>query len=142
MSRERFKSSPELPALLYRPRVVDLGRVDDEGRSITSLVMDPVDATEAEAQQARARKRLTVWQRPLMDVLQENGGMLDAGELIAQATKKVPADPRADAERDRRGDNLVRALRQMVSQQIVYQHEDVVSVSPARPFDEDELEKP
>lgn len=39
VTRQRFKSSPELSPLCYRPLIVDLGRKDAAERPVTSLVM-------------------------------------------------------------------------------------------------------
>src|SRR5690606_8998190 len=39
VSRERFKSSPELVPLHYQPAVVELGRKDAKGRMVTSLAL-------------------------------------------------------------------------------------------------------
>ena len=47
VSRERFKSSPELPPLCYGTRVIDLGRVDAKGRPVTSLALEPAQPPEA-----------------------------------------------------------------------------------------------
>jgi hypothetical protein len=44
VSRSRFKDSPELPPLAYTAELVDLGRTDDDGERVTSLVMRAVDA--------------------------------------------------------------------------------------------------
>jgi hypothetical protein len=40
VSRERFKSSPELPPLVYMPKVIQLDRVDEDGMPITSVVLE------------------------------------------------------------------------------------------------------
>lgn len=45
LTRERFKSSPELPPLHYRAEVVQLGYCDDDGNQITSLVLVETDDT-------------------------------------------------------------------------------------------------
>lgn len=45
VTRERFKSSPELPPLAYEPKVIDLGYTDDEGGAVTSVVLIPTDPT-------------------------------------------------------------------------------------------------
>jgi hypothetical protein len=44
VSRSRFKDFAELPPLAYTAEVVDLGRVDEDGDRVTSLVMRAVDA--------------------------------------------------------------------------------------------------
>src|SRR3990167_8687052 len=42
ITRQRFKSSPELEPLWLEPKIVDLGYEDHEARRVTSLVMTPV----------------------------------------------------------------------------------------------------
>ena len=44
VSRSRYKDSPELPPLAYRTENIDLGRVDEEGARVTSLVLHSIDA--------------------------------------------------------------------------------------------------
>lgn len=44
VSRSRYKDSPELPPLAYRTENIDLGRVDEEGTRVTSLVLHATDA--------------------------------------------------------------------------------------------------
>jgi hypothetical protein len=39
VGRNRFKDAPEMPALVYHAEVIDLGRLDDAGKPVTSLVM-------------------------------------------------------------------------------------------------------
>lgn len=43
VERNRFKDAPELPPLVYQAEEVDLGRLDDEGQRVTSLVMREAD---------------------------------------------------------------------------------------------------
>lgn len=43
VERNRFKDAPEMPPLVYRAEVVDLGRLDDAGEPVTSLVMHEAD---------------------------------------------------------------------------------------------------
>jgi hypothetical protein len=44
ITRERFKSSPELEPLVLRPEIVPLGYNDDEGEMVTSIVLRPGEA--------------------------------------------------------------------------------------------------
>lgn len=44
VTRERFKDYPSLAPLAYQAEVIDLGRVDDYGERVTSLVMRTTDA--------------------------------------------------------------------------------------------------
>jgi KaiC/GvpD/RAD55 family RecA-like ATPase len=44
VSRSRFKDSPELPPLAYIAEVFDLGRIDDDGTPVTSMVLQAADA--------------------------------------------------------------------------------------------------
>jgi hypothetical protein len=68
VSRERFKDYPALDALAYQAEVIDLGRADDYGERVTSLVMrttdaPPVRAQRAGANQLRALGALREWLR-------------------------------------------------------------------------------
>lgn len=48
VSRERFKDSPEMPPLEYQSQKVDLGRSDDDGEPVTSVVMRPHEQPKVE----------------------------------------------------------------------------------------------
>lgn len=54
VERSRFKDAPELPPLVYRAEVVDLGRLDDDGQPVTSLVMFEADAQTSHAAAVKA----------------------------------------------------------------------------------------
>lgn len=47
VTRERFKDSPALPALAYEAQIIDLGRVDRYGESVTSLALQSTDVVPA-----------------------------------------------------------------------------------------------
>lgn len=45
VSRSRFKDSAELPPLAYTAEVIDLGRLDDDGTPVTSMVLRIADVS-------------------------------------------------------------------------------------------------
>jgi hypothetical protein len=68
VTRERFKDYPSMEPLAYQAEVIDLGRVDEYGERVTSLVMrttdaPPVRAHRAGANQTRALTALREWMR-------------------------------------------------------------------------------
>lgn len=54
VDRNRFKDAPEMPPLIYQADEVSLGRVDDEGQPVTSLVMREADADAARSVNSKA----------------------------------------------------------------------------------------
>jgi hypothetical protein len=67
VSRERFKSSASLPPLAYEAKVIDLGRLDLYGESVTSLALVSADAPapvkRTGKNQERALIALNEWAR-------------------------------------------------------------------------------
>jgi hypothetical protein len=68
VSRSRYKDAPELPPLAYRTENIDLGRVDEEGARVTSLVLRSIDAPPVRPRavgvnQNRAVSGLLEWAR-------------------------------------------------------------------------------
>jgi len=99
VTRQRFKSSPELPPLTYQPDVVDLGRKDDEGGAVTSLVLRQVAAPATGATRALV---LNKNQSRVMGVARE----LLAGKPSVVVTELLDAVvltmPKDNVGRDRR----------------------------------------
>lgn len=67
VSRERFKDTPALGPLAYSAEVVDLGRLDSDGRPVTSLVMKSTDVPPARRKAAPQGKN----QHTLLKALRE-----------------------------------------------------------------------
>jgi len=59
VTRERFKDAPALPPLAYEARVVPLGRTDQYGEPVTSLVLHGTDAPPTPARSRAAGKNQT-----------------------------------------------------------------------------------
>lgn len=66
VTRERFKDCESLPPLAYEAHVVDLGRTDDQGESIASLVLNDTDAPAPPSPTLRGKA-----QRQLLAALRE-----------------------------------------------------------------------
>lgn len=126
ISRERFKASPELPPLTYKPRIVRLGRTDEEGVEITSIVLDAVQSVAA----AGPKRKLGKNQRLLMDTLKSiaaDGRAVGVDELLSAATEQLPFDPTTG--RDLRRQKLASALETMVVERAVFKHGNNISIS-------------
>jgi AAA domain len=68
VTRDRYKDTAALPPLAYQARVIDLGRVDTQGKPVTSLVLDTTDAppptrTKGGKNQERGQCALREWIR-------------------------------------------------------------------------------
>lgn len=101
VSRERFKASPELPPLHYKPDVVDLGYQDAAGRNVTSLVLSEVESEESVT--GRAREPQGAQQRALWSLVREmapDGKALAVSEVMDAAVALRAVPPGRDRRRD------------------------------------------
>jgi hypothetical protein len=137
VSRERFKSSPELAPLCYAPESVDLGRKDKSGRTITSLVMVP-----AEVPTNRATKKgpTTDNQKIAMQVLKTmapSGESVEREDLVAGIVAKLT---RSDSDKkDRRPRDAVRAIDSLVANNLIFTHgETRVALTPVKAMSAEE----
>lgn len=132
VTRERFKSSPELPPVHYRPDVVDLGYPDGAGRNVTSLVLERVER-EVEAKGKRREPR-GVAQRAMYAVIQRlapDGRALAVGDVAREFAALQAARP--DGKGRARLDNAYRALNGLVAEEFAFfsQGETMVSLTRA-----------
>lgn len=125
VSRERFKSSSELPPLVYQPRIVTLDRLDEEGVPVTSLVLETANARQREATKRPAGKN----QKHVWTVLTEmapDGSPVGVQELLDEAVKRLPVDP---SGRDTRRQHCKVALDGLVISGVVFTHGAGVSTT-------------
>lgn len=127
VSRERFKASPELPPLIFKPRIVDLGRCDDDLVPITSLVLDPIsDAPAKRSALGPTGKN----QRQLLGVVKElapAGEVLEVRAVLDAVVARLPRDPDV---RDTRRQKALSALRSLVQDGFLHMHgENAVSTT-------------
>lgn len=113
VSRERFKSSPELPPLSFKPSSVNLGRQDAEGREITSLVMVP---SEGRPQGVSVRLNGTV-QKMVYDFVRQKAGGVDDDEIIRHVSGLLTV--RA-GERDRRPYRVAKSIDSLVATGVLH----------------------
>lgn len=78
VTRERFKSSPELPPLCYEPLIIDIGRKDAKGRPVTSLALRAAKPPEG----PKGKRVTTSGQKQVLDMI---GKMSLRGESVAVA---------------------------------------------------------
>lgn len=137
VTRERFKSSPELPPLVYKPKVVDLGRTDEEGVSITSVVLE--QQQDAEDMPGRGRK-FGKNQKVVYDTAYElaaDGGLIDVGALLDAAVEKIPQDPEV---RDTRRQKMQKALETLVVEGTLFKQGHRISVTKAVQTEEEDFQ--
>lgn len=128
LSRERFKSSPELAPLCYKPEIISLDRSDPLGKPVSSLIM---------AYSAPSTTRTTGKQRPqgalqllVYDVLKvmSFGASVNYLDLVEGCLLKLPKP----AGRDTRKSTIERALTGLISKGLAHmQGEDRVAMSAA-----------
>jgi len=126
VTRERFKSSSELPPMVYQPKIITLDRLDDEGQAVTSVVLEPADLSRVKG----LRKPGGAKQRLMMDVLKElapDGSTVEVDRLLTTAAQRLPRDI---SKRDTRRATMRQALDGMVINKVVFLHEDGISSTP------------
>lgn len=135
VTRERFKSSPELPPLCYKPNPVTLQHTDKTGRAATSLVMLPAEPPQT----ARSSKKKVTApnQRLVLDVLRtmSAGGSVNQEDLIEGVKTKLPKPEGRDIRRR----TIERALTALCASGVVFmQGEDRVSLTNIAEVGEEE----
>jgi hypothetical protein len=135
LSRERFKSSPELEPLALRPEIVSLGRTDDDGELISSVVMRaadlPLRLTKRDEPKGLYPKTALTTAKLLL-----KNGPLDAETLIDEAVKTLPE---VKGARDTRKQQLTRAVSKLISDQWLFLHKgNKVALTTAVAADEED----
>jgi hypothetical protein len=126
ISRERFKSSSELPPLVYKPTIVALNRLDDEGLPVTSIVLEPTDANAANSgsRRPRGKNQKHLWQ--VLAELAPDGMGVPVDGLLDAAVERLPVDSKG---RDTRRQNMRQALEAMTVDGLIFKHGNTVSTT-------------
>ena len=139
VSRERFKSSPELAPLVYKPIIVDLERRDEDSVPVTSVVLEPAEGGAEAIRKSRGpagKNQKHVWLT--VREMAPDGGLVDVHDLLDLATSRLPRDE-GSTGRDLRRQNLRRALEALLIDQVLFLHgERHISFTPAYPTDDKE----
>lgn len=123
ISRERFKSSSELPPLVYKPTIIDLNRLDDDGLPVTSIVLERTDGLLAGgAKRPRGKNQKHLW--TVLTELAPDGAGVEVVDLLSEAVERLPTDPKG---RDTRRQNMRQALEGMIVDGTVFKHGSTVS---------------
>lgn len=100
VTRQRFKSSPELENLWLEPKVVDLGYADGEGQPVTSLVVVSAERPKVEAHKKLTEKQQAAYETVATILSGERTGTIMAAELIVKLAESSMPPP--DGQRDTR----------------------------------------
>ena len=109
VTRERFKDSPSLPPLTFKPRAVELGYMDRRGAIVTGLVLD-----ECNAERTHNEKpiRGANEERAMRVARTAPGPEIEIAWVVAEAVKEMP---RGSAVQDKRAANVERAVCTLVN---------------------------
>jgi hypothetical protein len=113
VTRQRFKDTPALEDLAYLASPVDLGYVDDELESVTSLVLTEMPPPPRERKAEKVGPVETV----VLQVVQEcadDEGWASEKEVVAKAIDKLPEE---GGPRDRRRDRVRKSLTSLIAKQ-------------------------
>lgn len=127
ISRDRFKSSPELEPMALRPEIVPLGYNDDDGQMVTSIVMHPADAPRSGVVKLEPRG---MYAKNVLDTLRDMsklGELVDVTALVEAAVKRLP-EP--GGVRDTRRQQTDRAVKKLVVDGYLHMHGTCVSLTP------------
>lgn len=111
VSRDRFKDTPSLPELGYIAEVVDLGRVDQDLRTVTSLILRETDApsTNRKAIEPKGSQQKLVY-KVIKDCIGP-GGTAKESDVLNKAIKVIP---KPDTGRDRRREHIKKILAGLI----------------------------
>lgn len=101
VTRERFKASPELPPLRYKPDVVDLGYTDATGRNVTSLVLEEVEGHEkapSKAREPQGAQQKGMWR--MLKEMAPDGRAIAVSEVLDAAAAQRAVPPGRDRRRE------------------------------------------
>lgn len=118
VTRERFKSSPELPPLSYRSQLIGLGYNDEEGNEIGSLVLISTDPPKATKVKERPQGANQVIILDTAKKMTSNGDPVDVTMLINAAAAQLPVDE--GGPRDNRRRLLMTAVLALVAKKILF----------------------
>lgn len=137
ISRQRFKSSPELPPLHYKPHIVDLGRVDKRNKPVTSLVMLPAEPPQKKGGKAAPTTPAQKIAVKLIATMAPSGESIASEDLVLAVANQLTRG--ADEKRDRRKEYAARAVDQLIAMGILHSHpgERVASTPLSVGSDED-----
>jgi hypothetical protein len=117
VTRERFKSSPELEPVHYKPESVDLGYPGEDGKPVTSLILREASPEEASgrAREPTGTKAKAVW-RVLVD-LSPDGAPVDVKAVLDAG---VEAEAAPTEGRDRRREKVLGRLNNLAAAGFVF----------------------
>jgi hypothetical protein len=131
LTRERFKASPELGPVAYKPDVIGLDYDDDNGKPVSSVVLRIVEDQE---QADRPREPRGANQRRVWEVVQEmcmGGAEVRVSAVIQKAIEGM-VKPTEEGKRDRRRELAQKALGELTDEGFVYLKQDGAVVALSR----------
>lgn len=98
VSRERFKSSPELAPLCYQSKIIELGRKDTRGRMVTSIALESAPLPEA----PRGKRAPNGLQKQVIEVVERmstHGESVAIADVVEAAVLRIPKPEGRDTRR-------------------------------------------
>lgn len=135
VSRQRFKSSPELEPLWLEPASVPLGYNDLEGEPVTSLVMKPGTAPVGKG---NGKVNLTPKQLAVLKIAQHelsgtSSGQMGSDSLAQAVAYQMVQEP---GKRDTRNARAVRVLESLVEKKYLFMKGNKLGLSTAEPTED------
>jgi hypothetical protein len=130
VSRQRFKSSPELDPLWLEPKIIQLGYSDDDGVPVTSVVLHPAVAPISKN---GSKGPLTPKQSAVLKVAQHEIAKHADGEVADNILATVVAGQMVHepGKRDTRAQKATKILETLVDKKYLYLKNGKLSLSTA-----------
>lgn len=134
VSRQRFKSSPELGPLWLEPESVALGYNDHEGVPVTSLVMRPgTPPVKGDGKSVLTPKQVAVLKIIQMALAGTSSGEMSADALAQMVAHEMVPEP---GKRDTRSQRAVRVLEGLVDKKYLFMKGNKLRLSTAEPTED------
>lgn len=135
VSRQRFKSSPELEPLWLEPGIVELGYSDDDGVPVTSVVLRP---GAPPVSKGSGKEKLTPKQISVLKIAQHEIAGTSSGELPSDALAEIVAKQLVlePGKRDTRAQRAVRILESLVDKKHLSSRNGKIKLSTAEAVEE------
>jgi hypothetical protein len=139
LTRERFKSSPELEPLALRPKIIPLGYNDDDGMAVTSVVLEEIAMPKTPGQRPEPRGLFAQNALATAREVLKGGKTMHVGQLTDIALGRMPAPE--NGARDTRRQQLVRGFQKLVAEGWLHLHKDnMLGLTSAIASDDNEWE--
>lgn len=133
VTRQRFKSSPELEPLWLKTQQVELGYVDADGMPVNSLVLKPTDAPRSKAENGLTENQTSALRTSQHELAGAHGGEMPMDALVAKLAETMVATP---GKRDQRDKRAAKVIESLIAKKVLTVRKGKVSLTTAEQIEE------